>query len=558
MANEYGNLGTLSPEDYAQQQAITRQQRMAEMLMSQNQQPQGQMVSGRYVAPSFFQNILPLVNTYVGKGMLEEGDIKQQKLAEAIRARGSEDLQNMLQTYKGTSDYKPAVMPEIQRDDMGNVMPPVENQVGVAPNPMAAILRGSNSYNPIAKQFASTLLTQMTKAPEYKTAKAGESILEIGPDGKTRVIHSTPKEADWVSSTQYINGKEVHGWVNKNSPNPANSFVQGSVKPDFTPDQLLRLQDEGILIPNTSNTGTSPIIGNFPLSRGIQPGHNGKDIATPVGTPAVATHEGVVRYNTSDKKGYGNAIDIVNPQTGQVMARYAHLSAFDVPEGTVVKPGQILGKTGGVKGSEGAGNSTGPHSHYEDLTKAPTPPSNLSPKAQREWLKEYEINRSKPLTGDAEIRVTGSMNFQDAIDNYRNILSNFKTTDMAIPEKRAILNSAYNTMLLQGKEANKLGVLNGGDERILKSLIPNPNDINTLTISKQTLDKFALDQKKFAGNIIKNAYEVSQKPVPQSIQSRLSVVEQPKEKPTNQVKINPELFKYMTPEQQALFTNVGK
>ena len=64
MADQYSNL---SPEEYQQQQQITRQQKMAEMLMSQNQQPQGQMVSGRYVPTSFFQNILPLVNTYVGK-----------------------------------------------------------------------------------------------------------------------------------------------------------------------------------------------------------------------------------------------------------------------------------------------------------------------------------------------------------------------------------------------------------------------------------------------------------------------------------------------------------
>jgi len=254
MANE---LGLLSPEDYAQQQAITRQQRMAEMLMSQNQQPQGQMISGRYVAPSFFQNILPLVNTYVGKSMLEEGDVKASKLAEAIRTRGAEDLQNMLQEYKGTSDYKPAVKPLLAKDDQGYAMPNVENQVGVAPNPMAAILRGSNSNNPIAKQFAGTLLTQMTKAPEYKTAKAGESILEIGADGKTRVIHSTPKEANWVSSTQYINGKEVHGWVNTNAANPATTFIKGSVKPDFTPKELLELQDQGINVSNPVSSSTN-------------------------------------------------------------------------------------------------------------------------------------------------------------------------------------------------------------------------------------------------------------------------------------------------------------
>ena len=51
--------GTMSPEDYAQQQALNRQQRFADLLMAQGQQPQGQMISGRYVPPSFFH--LPLL-----------------------------------------------------------------------------------------------------------------------------------------------------------------------------------------------------------------------------------------------------------------------------------------------------------------------------------------------------------------------------------------------------------------------------------------------------------------------------------------------------------------
>ena len=52
--------GNMSPEEYAQQQALTRQQQMATMLMQQGQQqPQGQMVSGRYVPTSFFQNLVP-------------------------------------------------------------------------------------------------------------------------------------------------------------------------------------------------------------------------------------------------------------------------------------------------------------------------------------------------------------------------------------------------------------------------------------------------------------------------------------------------------------------
>ena len=49
MANGYnlGQAGTMTPELFAEQQDLNRQQRMAQMLMQQGQQaPQGQMIMG--------------------------------------------------------------------------------------------------------------------------------------------------------------------------------------------------------------------------------------------------------------------------------------------------------------------------------------------------------------------------------------------------------------------------------------------------------------------------------------------------------------------------------
>jgi len=58
MANGFlptnAGIGTIPPELYAQQQQLNRQQQLANLLTQQGfQQPQGQMVSGRYVAPQF-------------------------------------------------------------------------------------------------------------------------------------------------------------------------------------------------------------------------------------------------------------------------------------------------------------------------------------------------------------------------------------------------------------------------------------------------------------------------------------------------------------------------
>ena len=81
-------IGTLPPELFAQQQQLNRQQQMAQLLMQQGQQmPQGQMVSGRYVAPSFFQNILPLAQMYAGTRMAEKGDKQTLELAKQLRTQ---------------------------------------------------------------------------------------------------------------------------------------------------------------------------------------------------------------------------------------------------------------------------------------------------------------------------------------------------------------------------------------------------------------------------------------------------------------------------------------
>ena len=61
-----GPFDNLPPEVALEQQRLTRQQQLANALLQNNQQPQGQMVSGRYVAPSIFQNLQPVANMLTG------------------------------------------------------------------------------------------------------------------------------------------------------------------------------------------------------------------------------------------------------------------------------------------------------------------------------------------------------------------------------------------------------------------------------------------------------------------------------------------------------------
>ena len=151
--------GTLSPEDYAQQQQINRQQRYAEMLMSQNQQPQGQMVSGRYVAPSFFQMLNPLANVLAGAYIGKQSDTKAAELAAKIRSAKGAKEQEITNLITGT----PETTTELAGPYAGNVPMPTAVAPATQPN-LPAALRAINTNNPYGA------------GSEYKAALVGNFV----------------------------------------------------------------------------------------------------------------------------------------------------------------------------------------------------------------------------------------------------------------------------------------------------------------------------------------------------------------------------------------------
>lgn len=98
--------GTLPPELYAQQQALNRQQQMAALLMQQNQQPQGQMISGRYVAPAWTQQLAPVANMLTGAYMAKQGDTKAAELAQQLRAGKQEEQKAIMEALNGGDTKK--------------------------------------------------------------------------------------------------------------------------------------------------------------------------------------------------------------------------------------------------------------------------------------------------------------------------------------------------------------------------------------------------------------------------------------------------------------------
>lgn len=91
--------------------------------------------------------------------------------------------------------------------------------------------------------------------------------------------------------------------------------------------------------------------------------HAGIDLAVPVGTAVKAAAAGVVIETGNDPGGYGNFV-IIDHGRGTT-TRYAHLLSIGKSKGSAVDQGDVIGASGGARGAAGAGNSRGPHLHYE-------------------------------------------------------------------------------------------------------------------------------------------------------------------------------------------------
>ena len=138
----------------------------------------------------------------------------------------------------------------------------------------------------------------------------------------------------------------------------------------------------GMAMPFTGSHPITSAMGNRqdPNNKGVTQHHNGIDYGMPVGTPVLAAADGIVdtvRVQPGNKRSYGRYIVIKH---NGYYTYYAHLSAANVRPGQKVKQGEVIGKSGGAKGADGAGSSTGPHLHFE-VRKSKNQGSSVDPKS---------------------------------------------------------------------------------------------------------------------------------------------------------------------------------
>jgi hypothetical protein len=222
MAQPMLNLaGNLPPEILQQQQSLTRQQQLANLLTQQGQQqPSGQMVSGRYVAPSFFQYAAPLFQAYTGAKLAEKTDkqlaeeykklgeerkAESERLAKALR--GQDVVTEMAGPYGqgvgmgGANVPMPTATMQGQPDFRGAVETIMQNRLGTGREMLPALMQQAypEARKPVVVAPGGALVDEKGKviyqAPFKPEAGAG------GEDGGYN------KKGDWITPNGIFIGK---------------------------------------------------------------------------------------------------------------------------------------------------------------------------------------------------------------------------------------------------------------------------------------------------------------------------------------------------------------
>jgi hypothetical protein len=164
---------------------------------------------------------------------------------------------------------------------------------------------------------------------------------------------------------------------------------------------------------------------------------------------------------------------------------------------------------------------------------APPVPTGLTGRQAREWKAE----QAKPLTGESEKQVSGAINYQKSLNNLQDIFQRYKGAELLNPNVRAEIQQSLNNALLQGKEANRLGVLNGPDLSILEKIVGDPTAVNALIKDRSTINKLYDNQRMFTTEVIKTNYRSAQKAVPENLREFVEI--KPRELPKAEQKGQP-------------------
>ena len=159
-----------------------------------------------------------------------------------------------------------------------------------------------------------------------------KKIIEVG-----EILFANLKLSGQDNALYFFNSKKNKGHFNKNGKSSQKALMKSPIN--------------GARLSSPFGMRKHPIDGFNKM-------HRGTDFAAPMGTPIMASGNGVIK-KAGWCGGGGNCVVIKHNSTYQTV--YAHMSKFaiGIRSGVRVKQGQTIGYVGST------GKSTGPHLHYE-------------------------------------------------------------------------------------------------------------------------------------------------------------------------------------------------
>lgn len=188
-------------DDQVEAQNIERGRRYAELLRDQSQQqPQGQMVSGHFVAPSWTQGLAQVLKAYQGGKGMREADARQKALAEAVRGRQTEEMGQFAKLMGGAPAQATGQTYQTGANEMGDEAATVPQYSGAQkPDINAAYQYASQARTPGLQQVGIQGTMQMAQERAKQEAAAAQqqrmlAVLQSAPGPQQAIAAGVPPE----------------------------------------------------------------------------------------------------------------------------------------------------------------------------------------------------------------------------------------------------------------------------------------------------------------------------------------------------------------------------
>jgi hypothetical protein len=479
MASAEQEALTFNPE----LQDVSRQRKLAELLMASGlQQPQGQMISGRYVAPSWTQMLNPMANILAGQAIGERADTEQLKIAQALKQQQMSEVENIMSA--GSQEER-----------------------------IAATLKGNT---PVSRNLLPKLLETYTKEPNWERTEinANGNIIKGVYDKRNPDVMATFRPYN-ESIDVPLAGARYSGAVPSGAQNTPLGMQNAPTGMQNAPLSIRNNNPGNLVAPSgqfqqfpTPEAGNTALINDLTLKlSGQSPAYKARFGDAPV-TPArlaeVWSPAGAQGNSPESTKNYGNYIaqklnispNAPIPNNPQALARVAEgIAEFEV--------GAYGGKPATTK---------------YDLE---VPKQFNTPKERDEWFAKSR----EPLTGEPLKMVTGAENTIVALRDFNKGLQNFTRADLLNPDKSANMTGLAKNAYLALKDAKGLGVLNKEDLPQLEAIMRNPSDWKNILNSKELFQKLADRQIEFASKVVATNYKNSYKQIPEATKQKLTQID---------------------------------